>query len=217
MLIDLSRYRIVDLSEEIRPGVLKVNGKYVHGSEVRRLEIRQYIYEPDKTFMHWVETETHVGTHVEFPAHYKDGLKDGASFSPETFMGEAVGVNLNYKKPGEAIAPKDLEEAGVGREDILIVWSPYSGGDIPRISPDTSKWMFERGIKMLGVDNSVDIEWDANSMATHDYLLGNDIPIIERLAHLDQLRKKRFFFIGLPLRIRHLDSCWIRAIALEEK
>lgn len=216
-LIDLGNYRIVDLSEEIRPGLLKVNGEYVHGSELRRLEIRQWIYGPDKTFMHWVETETHIGTHVEFPSHYKEELKDGVSLPLETFIGEAIGVNLGYKKPGEPLMPEDLEEAGVKRDDILILWSPYSGDDRPKISPEAAKWMFECGIKMLGVDTSIGVEWNAELMATHDYLLGNDIPIIERLAHLDQLRKKRFFFIGLPLRIRLLDSCWIRAVALEEK
>ncbi|HIE28324.1 TPA: hypothetical protein EYP66_13675, partial [Candidatus Poribacteria bacterium] len=58
----IERYRIVDLSAELHPGVLKVNGEYVHGKESRRFEIRQFVYAPDKAFMHWVETETHVGT-----------------------------------------------------------------------------------------------------------------------------------------------------------
>ncbi|MEM2875490.1 MAG: hypothetical protein QXL67_00840, partial [Candidatus Bathyarchaeia archaeon] len=78
-MIDLKKHRIVDLSEELVPGTLKVDGRYVHGSEVRRLEIRQFIYAPDNTLMHWVSTETHIGTHVEFPAHYVKEGKDGVS------------------------------------------------------------------------------------------------------------------------------------------
>lgn len=72
-MIDLSRYRIVDLSMPIRPGIWKVNGKYLHGDQVRRLEARQFIYEPDKTLMHFVDTETHIGTHVEGPSHHPKG------------------------------------------------------------------------------------------------------------------------------------------------
>jgi len=43
MVIDLKKYRIVDLSEELVPGTLNTNGEYVHGSEVRRLEIREFL------------------------------------------------------------------------------------------------------------------------------------------------------------------------------
>ena len=215
-MIDLKKYRMVDLSEELVPDTLKVDGRFVHGSEIRRLIIRQFIYEPDNTFMHWVETETHIGTHIEFPAHYVEGGKDGVSLPLELFIGEAIGINLNYKKPGEPLTPEDLEKAGVKSGDIVLVWSPYSGDDRPRISPEAAKWLAEKKIKILGVDNSIQVEWSSDSMATHDNLLKNDIPIIERLANLDQLRKKRFFFIGLPLKIRNMDSSWIRAIALED-
>lgn len=215
-MLDLKKYRIVDLSEEIVPGTLKVNGEYVHGSEVRRFEIREFIYAPDRTFMNWVETETHIGTHVEFPAHYVRGGKDGASLPIDIFLGEAVGVKLDYKKPGEPLTPEDLEKAGVKEGDIVLLWSPYKGDDRPKITPEAAKWMAEKKIKMLGVDNSIQVEWSNELMATHDNLLKNDIPIIERLANLDQLKKKRFFFIGLPLRVKNMDSSWIRAIALEE-
>lgn len=216
MVIDLKKYRIVDLSEELVPGTLNTNGEYVHGSEVRRLEIREFIYKPDNTIMHWVETETHIGTHVEFPAHYVRGGKDGTSLPIETFMGEAVGIDLGYKKPGEPLTPEDLEKAGVKSGDIVLIWSPYKGDDRPAISPEAAKWMAEKKIKLLGVDNSIKVEASYELMATHENLLKNDIPIIERLANLNQLKKKRFFFIGLPLRIRNLDSSWIRAVALEE-
>ena len=52
-------------------------------------------------------------------------------------------------------------------------------------------------------------------MATHNNLLRNDIPLIEGLVNLDKVQKERIFYIGLPLRVKGLDSSWIRAIALE--
>ncbi|MEM2875491.1 MAG: cyclase family protein, partial [Candidatus Bathyarchaeia archaeon] len=133
-----------------------------------------------------------------------------------TFMGEAVGINLNYKKPGDLLTPEDLEKAGVKPGDIVLIWSPYTGDERPKISPEAAEWLSNKRIKLLGVDNSIQVEWSYSMMATHENMLKNDIPIVERLANLNQLKKRRFFFIGLPLKIRNLDSSWIRAIALEE-
>jgi kynurenine formamidase len=53
------------------------------------------------------------------------------------------------------------------------------------------------------------------SMAIHDFLLRNDIPIIEGLDNLQALTKQRFFFIECPLKIAVLDLSWTRAVALE--
>lgn len=106
MTLDLSRYRIVDLSVEIIPGIRR-GEQYMHGSVRRRFEVNRFIYAADGTFMNWVETETHVGTHVECPLHYLENGKDVASLPLETFMGEAVAVNLRSKR-AQPITPMDL-------------------------------------------------------------------------------------------------------------
>ena len=215
-MINLKKYRIIDLTAMIRPGILKVDGRYMHGKELRRFELRQFIFELDKTFMHWIDAESHVGTHVEAPSHY---LKDGKSVAElplETFMGEALVLKFEDLKPidgrGQPIKPAHLEK--VKRGDIVLMWSPYEGIEAPYISPKAATWLAEKDIKMLGVQN-VGVE-APNSMATHDNLLRNNIPIIEGLVNLDKIRKERIFYIGLPLKVYGLDSSWIRAIALEE-
>ena len=217
-LIDLKSHKVIDLSAELQPGILKVNGEYIHSREARRFEIRQFIYEPDKALMHWVETETHIGTHVEMPAHYVEGGKSAAEMPIKTFMGEAVVLKFDFLKPqdgkGQPIKVEHLSKVRKG--DIVLMWSPYAGGEAPYISSEAARWLAERPIKMLGVQN-IGVEESYDSMATHSNMLNNDIPLIEGLANLDTIKKDRVFYIGLPLRIRGLDSSWIRAIALEEK
>jgi len=217
-MIDLKKYRTIDLSAELHPGVLKVNGEYVHGREARRFEIRQYVYAPDKTFMHWVETETHIGTHVEMPSHYVETGKSASELPIETFMGEAVVLKFDFLKPqngkGKPITAGHL--AKVKEADIVLMWSPYKGAESPYISTDAAKELAQKQIKLLGVQN-IGVEESYTAMATHGNLLRNDIPIIEGLANLDNIKKERVFYIGLPLRIYGLDSSWIRAIALEER
>ncbi len=215
-MIDLERYRVIDLSVELQPGVLKADGRYVHGKEIRRFEIRQFVYAPDNTFMHWVETETHIGTHVEMPAHYRKEGRSAAEMPLVNFMGEAIVLKFDFLKPkdgeGQPIRPAHLEK--VREKDIVLMWSPFKGREAPYISAEAAKWLAGRGIKMLGVQN-VGVEESHCSMVTHDSLLTKDIPIIEVLANLDQIKKERVFYIGLPLRVANLDSSWIRAVALE--
>ena len=214
--IDLSKYRIIDLSAEIIPGVLKVNGEYVHGKETRRFEIRQFIYEPDKALMHWVETETHIGTHVELPAHLVQGAKASSEMPIEAFLGDAIVLNFSSLKPknegGQPILPSHL--AKVKAEDIVLMGSLYHGIEQPYISPEAARYLAENHVKMVGVQN-VRVEAPGGSMATHNNLLRNEIPLIEGLVGLDKIQKERVFFVGLPLKVAHLDSSWIRAIALE--
>lgn len=207
-----SNYRIVDLSLEVRPGVEKVDGDYHWGNQIRRFQIRQFIA-PGPHFMYWVEAETHVGTHVELPAHIIDGAKSATEMPLEMFMGEAVVFDFGFLEPGEdgrrLIQPGHL--ASVKPGDIVLMWSSRPGRN-PAVSLEAGKLLAERPIKMLGIAN-VSAPDDV-----HHVLLGRErtpILIIEQLAHLDEIRKERVFFIGLPLRVAEMDSSWIRAIALE--
>jgi len=213
-LIDLNKYRIVDLSVELRPGIRKVNGEYIHGEEIRRLELRQFIYAPDKCYMHWVETETHIGTHVEGPSHHPEGKKSVAELPLTTFMGEAVVLDMSHFKPIKGrnylIKPKDLEEVKEG--DIVLMWSALSLDKAPRLSDEVCAELKEKNIKMLGLQN---IGLESPGVMEKE-LCANNIPVVEGIINLDKLKKDRVFFIGLPLKILGLDSSWIRAIALEE-
>lgn len=71
-MIDLQKgYRMVDLSEEVIPDLLELNGDYTWGTQVRRFMLREFIAKIDDLPMHFVEAETYIGTHVELPSHLK--------------------------------------------------------------------------------------------------------------------------------------------------
>jgi arylformamidase len=207
-----SDYRIVDLSLQVRPGVEKIDGSYHWGNQIRKFQIRQFIA-PGPHFMYWVDAETHVGTHVELPAHIIDGARSATEMPLETFMGKAIVYDFGFLEPSEDgrawILPEHL--ANVKPGDIVLMWSSRTGRS-PAISLEAGKLLAKLPIKMLGIAN-VSAPDDV-----HHVLLGKEespIPIIEQLAHLDQLERERVFFIGLPLRVAELDSSWIRALALE--
>jgi kynurenine formamidase len=74
----------------------------------------------------------------------------------------------------------------------------------------------KRKVKAVGIDLSNADTTSDMSRPSHLQLLGNAIGIMENLVNLDQLSKKRFFFAGIPLKIKGLSGSPIRAIAIEE-
>lgn len=224
-MIDLQKgYRVIDLSEEICPGLWELNGDYTWGTHIRKFELRQFIDKDDQMLMHFVNAETHVGTHVEVPRHLNKNGKSCAEMPLESFFGEATVLNFDFLTPkdgkGQAIIPSYLSR--VKEKDIVLMWSSCEGSECPYISLEAIKWLVQQHIKMLGVGHGIGLE-DPEShepgfpdaWATHKNALGNNIPVVENLSNLKEIKRERVFFIALPLRVVHLEASWVRAIALE--
>ena len=213
----LTGKRIVDVSCILHPG-----------KEKRRLEIRDKTFPFDGSMYFDVDMMSHLGTHVEVPLHWfrKTG-KDLVQMPVETFIGEAVLLNLVGEGPGTPITHDVLERAAKGRHvegRILILRSPGStapsadGPDTrPYITPDTARWLIEKKAKMFGLDDTVTPEKSPEiAKEIHDLLMARDIPFLEVLTNLGQLKRDEFFLIALPLRVAGLDSSPVRAIAIED-
>ena len=190
--IDTDKYRIVDLSYTVVPP----------GSDDRPFRITRG-YLADRAYKHDVETHTHVGTHVEAPAHFFDGGKDVVDLALEWFMGR--GILLDVK---DASKHQRLGGAELG------VFEDY-----PYICPDGARWLREKRIKMLGVDNFFGLGADdmTEGRELHDILQSQDVTLLEWMDHLDELTQREFFFMALPFKVKEADSSWCRAIAIEEK
>ena len=207
-------YKVIDVSMPIYPGVLKTDNTYYWGQHQRQFELRQFLTRTDKMYMHFVNAEIHLGTHVEGPGHLTDGASAPADLPLETFYGEAIVL----KVPPKALGAEDFEKVKEG--DIVLL---YCEGWDAWVTPEGGKYLLDKKIKMLGVQNvapddprAYDVDTTVPAV-THQYLLGAGIPIIEVLVNLEKTTKERVFFIGLPLNIHDIDSSWIRAIVLEEE
>jgi len=214
MLDVFKNFKMIDLSEEVHPGVLKTNNQYYWGKHERRFEIKQFETATDHCFMHFVDAEIHIGTHVEAQAHLLGKGNSPADTPLETFFGEAIVLKFTNGEGG--LGPQHFEK--VKKDDIVLV---YSDTYDYYITPEGGKALLDKGIKMLGQQNVAPDDRRAYEVGsdipalTHKYLLGNNIPIIENLINLEKITKERVFFMGLPLRIYDMDSSWIRAVAFE--
>jgi kynurenine formamidase len=209
----LGKGRIVELNKVMEPG-----------KETRRLEIRRFrIFAGE--FMHDIDSMSHIGTHAEAPSHFIPALPEGkeapdiSEFPPDAWWGEAIFINLAKLPPRARVTPELLKEKGVRKGDIVLIGnSPYKDDEKISMTDAASVWLAEVGIKLLAMDFSYSIEEnfsELGKMRAHVELLSRNIPLIEGLAHLDQLKAERFFFMGLPCRVKGCDAWPIRAIAIE--
>ena len=216
--IDLGRYRIVDLSYEVVPP----------GTADRPFVVERG-YLADGAFKYDVtRTHSHVGTHVESPAHFFEGGKSVVDLPLTWFMGRAVLLDVPDAEDAAAIGPQYLERAIgdiIQSGDIVICRNsdPDSrrspdGECKPGFVPDGAQWLAERHIKMLGIDHHFRLGPDiAGSRRLHDILQSRDCCLVERLDHLEDLTQREFYFMALPWRVGTLESSWVRAIAIETR
>jgi len=214
-MLDLSKYRIVDLSMRCSQGRQREGWN-------RRLELKRSTIPYDNTIMHEINTVSHIGTHVEGPSHYLAKLKDISQLPIDRFIGEAVLLCLTGMKPNQEVKSIDLAKNGrLRRGDIALlrVKDRFAQEERPYLSVEGAKWLVKRGVKLVGIDRTLRLEKPGakapNNLPVHDVLLRKGIPIIEFLENLDKLRRKRFILIALPLRIVGLDASPVRAIAVE--
>ncbi len=215
--IDSEKYRIVDLSYLVVPP----------GTDERPFEIERGLL-ADRAFKYDVtRTHSHVGTHVEAPAHFYDGGKDATELPLDTYYGRAVLLEVSGFDTAGPITP-DHMEADIGPllkpGDIVVVRNNDAGADDvpeerrPHFTPESATWLRERRIKMLGIDNNVALSDNIErGRELHDILMSRDVVLVEWLDNLAALRTKEFFFMALPYKVRVMDSSWCRAIAIEER
>jgi kynurenine formamidase len=194
-----------------------------------------------------VRLTSHSGTHVDAPAHYGP-LSGGAPAQTieEVPLAWFYGPGVVLDCPGAASdGPVQAEEieaaiARAGRElrplTIVLVrtgadarWgTPEYFTDFRGISAQATRWLLERGIKVIGVDSfgfdppfhrmleayrasgDPGVLWPA-------HLLGREMPYcqIERLAGLDRIPRDREFLVAcFPVKIRRAGAGPSRVVAI---
>lgn len=216
----LASSRVIDLTKHIAPG--KVTGPV--GMGPRKYELTYFSFPPGER-MTEIHMENHISTHVESPFHFmgprhgREG-KDVSELPLQTFFGEAVFVNLQPCQPKQEVLPAVAEAAGVRPRDIVLLGNgAHEGRDRPFLGQAMARYLADLPAKMVGIDDTVFPEnpeillRELEQYFIHDYLLSNEIPLIEGLAGLSELPKERFAFFGVPAAMGGCDSFPIRAMA----
>jgi len=218
----LSQARITDLSKKVTPG--KAEGPLDTGK--RKYEIKPFAFPPGE-IMHNIEMESHISTHVEAPSHFVPvrhgrSAKDISELALTTFFGMAVLVDCKDLAPKTAVEAGILEKFRIKEKDIVLIGNcPHRGKDRCYLAKQGVEYLVQKKIKLVGFDDTVFPEnpefgtEDLKKYFTHDLMLSNEIPLVEGLASLGELKKQRFLFFGFPAKMGGLESFPIRAVAIE--
>jgi kynurenine formamidase len=154
----------------------------------RKYEIKPFAFPPGE-IMHNIEMESHISTHVEAPSHFVPALYGrNAEDVSEIALARFFGMAVLVDCKG--LAPKTAIE-GETLEKFQIK---------------------EKDIVLIG---KCSYQGQDRCYFTHDLMLSNEIPIIEGLANLGELKTQRFLFFGFPAKMGGLESFPIRAVAIE--
>jgi arylformamidase len=207
--IDPDRYRVLDLSLEVIPGASR--DRFFDITEGRLA---------DDALKYDVRTHTHVGTHVEAPLHF---FKRGTSITDlplSAYMGRGILAAFQLESDDPAITPQVLEHTIgdiIRRGDIVAARNDAEAGDPPYFTPDAARWLRDHEVKMIVVEDvrlSKDIP---TGNEFHEILMSRGATFVEFASGLDQIARREFYVMALPIRVRGLDSAWCRLIAIEEK
>lgn len=213
--VDWSRYRLVDLSYTVTPP----------GTDERPFLTERGLL-ADDSFMHHVRTHTHVGTHVEAPAHFFQGGRTVVDFPLENFLGRAVLLSVpvavdhipvtaadcerllgDLMQPGDIVLCRNAD--GPSRTGPQVGW--------PALAAESAQWLADRQARLVGFDNYFRLGRDIPEVRrVHDILLSRDICLVEFLDNLDALTQPVFIFMCLPFKAA-ADSAWGRAVAIEQR
>jgi arylformamidase len=160
----------------------------------------------------------HNGSHADAPFHFEQGADTIEQMPLETYLGDAVVVDLTAKFETDRtrqITIRDLESAAEAPRLLLKtgVWrdSKIFPEWIPVIASDVAEWLRKRKVKLLGLDvPSVD-SIDAKVLVNHHALAAAGVAIVESLD-LSEVPAGTYHFSALPLRITGGDAAPVRAI-----
>jgi len=163
-----------------------------------------------------VESNMHVGTHMDAPLHMVDGGAYICDIPLAHFKGKGHLVDALGKN---SISLDLLSGHLIGKGDIVLVWTDWSKkfhkadyfDGYPEIAEDFARQLVTWGVSLLGLDTPSP---DKDPFPIHKILLGKNVLIIENLTNLDALEsfKQDFEIHAYPVK-RKADGAPVRVVA----
>jgi arylformamidase len=211
----IQNYRIVDLSRHIDPA-----------TSTRLCKVHRFFQESSKDYHSNLEVESHLGTHIETPYHYNDDWKDILDLPLTAFLGRGVLLRLDCG-PLAPITREMLDKADGGRiqaGDVVVLDSPYHAVPFandpqdkrPYLVAESGEWFRDKQVKCIAFGDGVAIEHSVKDACdVHEAVMPHDIMFLEVICNLEDLHSDIFFIAYMPMPIKGLDSCCVRAFAIE--
>jgi arylformamidase len=212
---------LVDLSIDIREGMDRLPIL----PEVK-VDVLRALKDGAPLEIRHISLATHVGTHMDAPAHAISGAKTIDQIPLDRLCGSAVVIAVR-PAPGAEISLADVRKAGPEIEDGDIVlldtgFAKKIGTQDYHLNPylgqDLCDHLVAKHVKIVGVDCvTVDMPLPVRppdfAYPAHRTLLGGDVLIIENLGDMSAIAGKRVHVYAFPLKIAGSDAGHVRVVA----
>jgi kynurenine formamidase len=189
---------------------------------------------------------SHTATHIDAPYHY-GAMSEGKparridEVPLEWCFGPGVVLDMRQRRPGEVISIADLQAKlreiryTLSPNDIVLIhtgaaerWGTPEYFRQPGLDRDSTLWLVEQGIHMIGIDAwTLDREFAAqiedfkrtgdgrHIWPAHFAGITKEYCQIEKLANLERIPRPHGFYVScLPVKIKGGSAGWCRAVAL---
>ena len=210
MIIDLSHY--IEEGMPVYPGTEPPDIKVVMSYE-------QFGFKESR-----IQIFSHVGTHLDCPAHiYPDGLSV-ANMPIDQFCGSGLVLDSSELGSHALIDTSFISRFNnlITNKDFILfytAWDKKWGSsayfeDYPTFTEEAIKYLAQMQIKGIGIDAISIDPVDENQLNNHRIFLQSQKIIIENLKDIDTLIGKDFEFMCFPLKLQNGDGSPIRAVAV---
>jgi kynurenine formamidase len=165
---------------------------------------------------------SHVGTHVDAPAHMLKDAQTLDSLEIDQFFGPALMVSFDGSASKKIdVSGLDFYSKELEKVDFLIVhtgWSTHWGTekyfvDYPVLTVEAATWLKQFHLKGVGLDTISADTVDSGGNPIHKALLQENTIIIENLTNLSSLSVSLFNFSCFPIKFVNADGSPVRAVA----
>jgi arylformamidase len=159
---------------------------------------------------------SHTGTHVDAPAHFREGTTGVDQLSLDVLMGPARVYHVPAVAHIDADTLRQLDLTSHSRI-LFKTRSPSNQRegrrllDSPGITGDAARLLVSSGVRLVGIDSLSVEPFGSTSFPTHETLLDAGVIILEGLD-LSAVPPGEYDLLCLPLKIHQGDGAPARVV-----
>ncbi|MFN0123369.1 MAG: cyclase family protein [Blastocatellia bacterium] len=163
---------------------------------------------------------THIGTHIDPPAHFIDGGATLDQLPLDVLIGVARVVDAGDRPFIDAAFLEQIDLAGVTRvlfktrNSLLWDQTTEFHREFVYIETDAARWLVRHGVTLVGIDYLSVEKFNFVTPDTHYALLGANVIIVEGL-NLRDITPGDYELICLPLKLKNGDGGPARVVLRE--
>jgi len=170
----------------------------------------------------------HTGTHVDVPIHFVPGTASVEQVPIETFIGDALVLDVPVSSPDYQLNKEDFTRAmkkfgNVSLKGMTLLfatgWDRHLANEemylrsCAGIGRELADHLVSLDVKAVGLDTPSLDYYKSPDYSTHRILLGAGMVGYENLLGITKLVDKKIKFYALPMKLKGATGSPVRAIA----